>query len=337
MTRLRLRFQSSWPECLLSECVFDRPPVDSSPVFLLLLQEENVAISPRAKQRQQLLGLCWRWRPVKIPWRPLNFQPEASSSQRIAPTWPHLANLTWPPHRLTLPPPTKAPAVETLNWTRQSRFVGAPPCKPRPPDRPDWGVRLSSAVITTLHWKKKKKKKRISGTNSFTAPPKHSKHSPPSSCNLFVSSVLLGPLGRIFVPGALPLPPHHLLRPFLGLAPSRPNTSFYTALKEDGGISSRLRNVLKTPFFARRPPLGAKKGSTLWFAFHFRLLFWMLFLYFDPLFQFLGVYFSVFFYFLIYWYIYIYKKISFGHRKAIFLVEASCRKLKLKASFDNYL
>lgn len=30
-------------------------------------------------------------------------------------------------------------------------------------------------------------------------------------------------------------------------------------------------------------------------------------------------------------------KISFGHRKAIFLVEASCRKLKLKASFDNYL
>lgn len=36
-------------------------------LLFLLLQEENVAISPRAKQRQQLLGLCWRWRPVKIP------------------------------------------------------------------------------------------------------------------------------------------------------------------------------------------------------------------------------------------------------------------------------
>lgn len=57
------------PEYLLSDCVFDQPPIDSSPVFSppLLLQEENVAISPRAKQRQQLLGLCWRWRPVKIP------------------------------------------------------------------------------------------------------------------------------------------------------------------------------------------------------------------------------------------------------------------------------
>ncbi len=66
------------------------------------------------------------------------------------------------------------------------------------------------------------------------------------------------------------------------------------------------------------------------------------FLYLEPLFQFLGVYFSDFFFFFFlnivcFFYIVVYMKISFGHRKAIFLVEASCRKLKLKASFDNYL
>lgn len=33
---------------------------------VFLLQEENVAISPRAKQRLQLLGLSWRWRPVRF-------------------------------------------------------------------------------------------------------------------------------------------------------------------------------------------------------------------------------------------------------------------------------
>lgn len=63
----------------------------------------------------------------------------------------------------------------------------------------------------------------------------------------------------------------------------------------------------------------------------------MLFLYLEPLFQFLGVYFSEFFFLIMFFYIVVYMKISFGHRKAIFLVEASCRKLKLKASFDNYL
>lgn len=63
----------------------------------------------------------------------------------------------------------------------------------------------------------------------------------------------------------------------------------------------------------------------------------MLFCILNPCFDF-SVYILVFFlFFNILVYIYKYKKISFGHRKAIFLVEASCRKLKLKASFDNYL
>lgn len=63
----------------------------------------------------------------------------------------------------------------------------------------------------------------------------------------------------------------------------------------------------------------------------------MLFGILNPLFSFL-VYILVFFLFLLFnIVVYIIKKISFGHRKAIFLVEASCRKMKLKASFDNYL
>lgn len=82
---------------------------------------------------------CW------IPWRPLNLQTEASSSQRTPlppppllsrphPTQPllpcpatqsHASTSTEKPPLLGSTPVPMAPAVETPNWTRQSWLVGA--------------------------------------------------------------------------------------------------------------------------------------------------------------------------------------------------------------------
>lgn len=146
-----------------------------------------------------------------------------------------------------------------------------------------------------------------------------------SYCKLFVAwFALYSPLGQTSIP--CHLPSHWILRPFRVYTQPTKHL-FLDCTKEDGGISSCPRNVLKAPFFVKY--LVQKKDFDLLFILD-RFLFWMLFCTLNSRFSFL-VYILVIFLTLFFFYIYIvvYMKISFGHRKAIFfLVEASRRKLK---------
>lgn len=163
-------------------------------------------------------------------------------------THPHQPHLT-PHHTTWLFPFMMAPSVETKNWTRQSLLVGATPRKPRPQKSFSFGVCVSCMVScnqnTALKKQNNKKKQSAAQTPSL-----HRPNTPNTRLRACVFICNLGSFGfvRPTIDPSAPPPLSPILRPFSGLSPSRPNTSFYTALKEDGGISSGLRNVLKTPF-----------------------------------------------------------------------------------------
>lgn len=210
------------------------------------------------------------------------------------------------------PHPEKA-LLQTLNWTRQSWICRSSAVFP-------FNVSFTATRGTAL------KKTAAIVMCAQLAPPTHSPHLSLSYSKLFDTFFLLYSLL-----GWYPLPQHppHLLsldlEDHLGVPPltHRPNTSFFSdCTKEDGGITSYLLTKLVQ-----------KKNIILdWLSFPSFECF-----YFVSLFQFLGVYFSDFLFFKCFFYIVVYMKISFEHRKAIFSCCNVLQKLKLKASFDNYL
>ena len=154
----------------------------------------------------------------------------------------------------------KAPAVETLNWTRQSRFSRSTLTQTTFSHRKihQLDVRVSvsfllSALLQSkaLHWEKKKNINRKQQHKLLH----RTKHLFLCHCNLFVTSVALySSLGRHSTPQ------HLLPRPSLSLSLSLSLPGFFETIwgfarstkhlfldctKEDGGISSCLKKKKK--------------------------------------------------------------------------------------------
>lgn len=163
-----------------------------------------------------------------------------------------------------------------------------------------------------------------------------------SYCKLFVAwFALYSPLGQTF--DSWHLPSLSLdSETIQGFYAQPTKHLFLDCTKEDGGISSCPRNVLKAPCFVfvfvlffLLNTIWCKKRILICSSFY-RILFWMLFCTLNSCFSFL-VYILVIFLILFFLYIYrgIYENKLWTQESHFFLLKRLAE--NLKASFDNYL